>query len=74
METNRLTMKTYITKRKDGKYTIVKETTFQSVVSDMASLAVIVGTMTIAIVFSKVIGKSLLIDLFTILAIVLLFI
>lgn len=67
-------MKTFITKRKDGKYTIIQETTLQSVASDIATLAVIIGTMTIAIVFSKVIGKSLLIDLFTILAISLWFI
>lgn len=67
-------MKTFITKCKDGKYTIIQETTLQSVASDIATLAVIIGTMTIAIVFSKVIGKSLLIDLFTILAISLWFI
>ena len=67
-------MKTFITKRKGGKYTIIQETTLQSIASDMASLAVIIGIMTMAIIFSKVIGKSFLIDLFAILAIVLWFI
>lgn len=66
-------MKTYITKRKDGKYTIVKETTFQSIVSDMAYLAVIVGSITMAILFNRIVGKSFLIDFFAVLTIILWF-
>ena len=66
-------MKTYITKRKDGKYTIVKETTFQSIVSDMTSLAVIVISIGMAILFNRIIGKSFLIDFFAVLIIILWF-
>lgn len=65
--------RTTIKKCKNENYKVINETMIQSIARDTAILAVFVGVITIDILFSKLIGKSLFIDLLAVAMIILWF-
>lgn len=64
---------TTIKKCKNGNYKVINETTIQSIARDTATLAVFIGVITMDILFSMLIGKSILIDLLAVAMIILWF-